>query len=250
VVLKASAVRTDDALISVPGIDQECLVPPPAAPIPPAPVGACDAAEARLAVKMPEAATTLRDPPLGFRADSAGIAPFDRFQTGLVKAPSQPPSLLDQHGAISGQREEAVTTYRFPSHETARAFHEDAVARACAQAIEAFAVPGVPDAVGLRLYVPARGPECDYQSVVLWRLEGLNCEWNDWVVDYVAFVRGQYHLSAVVSAVEQRPQTAVTPQGPDLAGQRDAVLGAAADASLDACRAVSYETRRNCRPVA
>lgn len=220
--LRAPSVLAGGLPSSSRAVDQACLAPPPALPRPPVPPGACEAANRKLAVAVPDAAAPLGSVPLRiprFTSDlrRLQVRPADE-QFKASRPPSEPRSMLERHGAIDGyrdfrevvpdpgslQRRESIYAYQFPSPEAARAFHEDAVARACAQAVEAFDVPGVPDAVGLRLYAPATGPECREREDQHWGLGSFlipGC--GDWLIDYVAFARGQYHVSVAVGGAEQ-----------------------------------------------
>jgi hypothetical protein len=109
------------------------------------------------------------------------------------------------------------------------------LAGGAAQAIEFFEVPGVPDAVGLRLYVPATGPECTGHH--LWGLGFGQCD--DFLLDYVAFARGQYHVSVVTGGPEEEPL--------DPPGLRDAVLNLASNAARRACEVREDPAKRSCR---
>jgi hypothetical protein len=164
--------------------------------------------------------------------------------------PSEPRALLEKHGAVDGYKpydrvsgegrrpghRQATYAYRFPSHDAAMAFHHDVVARACPQAIDAFDVPGVPDAVGLRLYVPATGPECVRRWDLQWGLafgsaSGAGC--GDWLIEYIALVRGQYHVSVAAGVMEWE---AIEPwEPPDPSSIHEAALAAGAAAARRAC---------------
>ena len=256
VLLEAPSVYTDDPLISL-SPKPECLTPPVAAPPPPQPPGVCAATEAQLGVVVAEATTPLSFQPVR-KLDPDLIAPrWARTPAGEPETrhlASEPRTLLEEHGAVEGWASrddrarsrrpgpdpQALTSaYEFPSHEAARAFHADAVARACAQGIEAFVVPGVADAVGVRVYVPATGMSCRERSDHLWGFSSFPCEGQNWVIDYVAFVRGQYHLSVAVGDAEERP--------PELDTQRTIALDLAAEAARAACEVeVSAGARRSC----
>jgi hypothetical protein len=235
-------------------IDRACLAPPPPAPRPPAPQGACPAADRKLGSSVPEAAMPLADRPL--RASSRP-ADLRRLQVtaadeAIVASdpPSEPRPLLEKHGAIDGYdaydlasgkgrrpgHREKTFAYQFPSHEAAVAFHGDVVARACPQAMEAFDVPGVPDAIGLRLYVPATGPECRERWDLQWGLafgSSYPPGCGDWLIEYIAFVRGQYHVSVAVGVKEWE---AISPWAPpDLAAVHEAALKVGAAAGRRAC---------------
>ncbi len=256
--LEAPSVYSADPLGSL-SPKAACLTPPPSAPLPPPPPGACPAADALVGVVIPQAATELVSQPM--RELDRDIVrprwiPPPAGEPEARHSASEPLALLLEHGALEGwaanddrTRSErsgpdvhaAAYAFEFPSHDAARAFHVDAVARACAQAIEAFAVPGVPDAVGLRVYVPAAGIGCGDRWDLRWGLGGYACVGKDWVIDYVAFVRGQYHVSVAVGDAEDRP--------PELATQREAALDIAADAAQAACEVeVPAGVRRTCTP--
>jgi hypothetical protein len=102
--------------------------------------------------------------------------------------------------------------------------------------MDAFDVPGLPDAVGLRLYVPATGPECLERRDLQWGLafgsaSGAGC--GDWLIEYIAFVRGQYHLSVAVGVQEWE---AIEPwEPPDLTTIHEAALKVGAAAARRAC---------------
>ncbi len=159
--------------------------------------------------------------------------------------PSEPRALLEKHGAIDGYQaydratgvgrrpghREATYAYQFPSHEAAVAFHRDAVARACPRALEAFDVPGVADAVGLRLYVPAGGPHCGKPDHLQWGIGFGSC--GDWLIEYMAFVRGQYHVSVAVGVPEWEGVEPWAP--PDLGSVRQAALKVGTAAGRRAC---------------
>ena len=247
-------------------IDRACLAPPASTPRPPAPTGACPAADRKLAVAAPEAAV-----PLDARPLRASTRPADLRRMRVTASddeilasdpPSEPRALLEKHGAIDGYEaydlvsekgyqpghREKTFAYRFPSHEAAVAFHRDVVARACPQAMEAFDVPGVADAVGLQLYVPATGPECDDRWDLQWGLafgstHPPGC--GDWLIEYIAFVRGQYHVSVAVGVQEWEGTEPWKP--PDLRRVHDAALKVGATAGRRACEVRSGARPTTCR---
>ena len=230
-------------------VDRACLAPPAPAPRPPAPAGACPAAEQKLAVTVPEAAAALGARPLraaDLPSDLRRMRVRAADDTVLASSPaSEPRSLLEKHGAVDGYQDydraggagprpdhrEATYAYQFPSHEAAVAFHRETVAGACPRALDAFAVPGVADAVGLRLYVPAAGPRCDDRWDLHKGIAFGGCE--DWLVEYIAFVRGQYHVSVAVGAAEWEGVQPWAP--PDLRSVHEAALQVGAAAARRAC---------------
>lgn len=249
--LRAPSVLVGDGPPVARKIDQGCA-PLVASPKPPAPSGACPAAERKLAAIVPEAtvllgARPLRVPtyPSDLRRMRVGSSDDDIVASSK---PSEPRPLLERHRAVDGFQDydrisggrdsagylSATYAYQFPSAEAARAFHGEAVARACAQATEFFDLPGIPDAVGLRLYVPAVGPECTGHH--LWGLGFGRCD--DFLIDYVAFARGQYHLSVVTGGPEEERL--------DLAGIRQAIEKLAPGAAKRACEVRATPAARNC----
>lgn len=251
--LRAPSALTGDPLRSLGQVDPGCLRPPEAAPLPPAPPGACAAADAKLAVVVPHAAEPLASAPLRRSSVPADLRRMRvRASDDEIVAsdePSEPRAVLERHSALDGyqaydevhnpgivteRRREATYAYRFPTHEKARAFHQEAVGRACPQAVEAFAVPGVADAVGLRLYVRAPGETCGERRDLQWGIGPGACE-EDWVIESVAFVRGQYFVSVAVGGPER--------ESPDLAAQRDAAVKLAVEASERARDATSTDCR-------
>ena len=242
-------------------IDQACLTPPSPAPRPPAPAGACDAASRKLGTVLSEAAAPLVARPLRMSNIPADlrrmqVRPSDE-DILASDPPSEPRALLEEHGALDGYkaydrisgkngrpgRRESTYAYQFPSHDAAVAFHHDVVARACAQAIDAFDVPVVEDAVGLRLYLPATGPECLKRWDLQWGLafasaSGPGC--GDWLIEYVAFVRGHYHVSVAVGGPERERL--------DPASVHDAALKVGAAAARRSCEVrAGSGVARNCR---
>lgn len=233
-------------------IDQSCA-PLVASPKPPAPPGACPAAERKLAAAVPEAAALLGSRPLPvpqYPSDLRRMRVRSSDDDIVASSnPSEPRPLLERHGAIDGYQDydrisgsrdsagyrAATYAYQFPSAQAARSFHQEAVARACAQATEFFDVPGIPDAVGLRLYVPAVGRECTGHH--LWGLGFGQCD--DFLMDYVAFARGQYHLSVVVGGPEEDRL--------DPPAIRGAVLKLAPTAAGRACEVREQPAPRSCR---
>lgn len=258
-VLAGEAARTG-------GIDQACLAPPASLPSPPAPAGACPAAGRTPAATAPEAPLPLADRPLRVSSRPADLRRLRVTAADDAILASDPPSeprpLLEKHGAIDGYsaydrvsgkgyqpgHREKTFAYRFPSHEAATAFHRDVVARACPQGMDAFDVPGVADAVGLRLYVPAAGPECRDRWDLQWGLAfgstyPPGC--GDWLIEYIAFVRGQYHVSVAVGVPEWE---AISPWAPpDPATVHAAALKAGAAAAKRACEARAGARPATCR---